>query len=78
MTETEATEIYMQWRKRTHCSLRKNFDKWFEGQAWQATGKTHWGKLSVCKKYVMIVMEKSIRLIESNHGNETFTGSISK
>lgn len=67
MTKTEATEIYMQWRNRTHCSLRKNFDKWFEGQSWEKAGPTHWGRVSVCKRYVMTVRENSIRLIESNH-----------
>lgn len=63
MNQEQASNIYYRWRDRTTPTLRDKFDKMFEMQSW-LTGPEGWGRVSKCGKFVMIVTEKSIRLVE--------------
>ena len=65
MTNEQASDIYMRWRQRTTSVLRDQFDKMFEGTQW-LLGNEGWGRVSNCGKFVMVVTEKSIRLVEPN------------
>jgi len=65
LAQEEASEIYYKWRRRATSDLRMQFDKMFEDQPW-IEGGPGWGRCSKCGKFVMVVTEKSIRLIEPN------------
>ncbi len=65
MSQEEASEIYYRWRRRATSVVRVQFDKMFEDQPW-IQGEPGWGRCSKCGKFVVVVTEKSIRLIEPN------------